>query len=76
MNDILSIENGNNHEVVTLSGGLGNDVLIGRIQGNDSFNGGDGNDYIVPGAGSDTINGGNGYDRVDYTNMTTGVYET
>ncbi len=73
VNDVLSIQNGNNHEVVNLSGGLGNDVLIGRIEGNDLFNGGDGNDYIVPGAGSDTINGGNGYDRVDYTNMTTGV---
>ncbi|MBD2279535.1 bluetail domain-containing putative surface protein [Aphanizomenon flos-aquae] len=75
-NDVLSILATNTFSVVTLSGGLGDDVLIGRIGGNDALSGGDGNDYIAPGTGSDTINGGAGYDRVDYSNLTTGVNVT
>ncbi len=75
-NDVLSILATNTFSVVTLSGGLGDDVLIGRIGGNDALYGGDGNDYIAPGTGSDTINGGAGYDRVDYSNLTTGVNVT
>ncbi|QSV67956.1 MAG: hypothetical protein HEQ12_14230 [Aphanizomenon flos-aquae DEX188] len=75
-NDTLSVLATNDVPVVTLSGGLGDDVLIGRIGGNDALYGGDGNDYIAPGTGSDTINGGAGYDRVDYSNLTTGVNVT
>jgi Ca2+-binding RTX toxin-like protein len=75
-NDVLSILATNTFSVVTLSGGLGDDVLIGRIGGNDSLYGGYGNDYIAPGTGSDIIDGGAGYDRVDYSNLTTGVNVT
>ncbi|BAY64503.1 hypothetical protein NIES22_46010 [Calothrix brevissima NIES-22] len=72
-NDVVSILATNTTPIVTLFGGLGDDVLIGRIDQNDELYGGDGNDYIAPGTGSDTINGGAGYDRVDYSNLTTGV---
>ena len=40
-----------------LSGGLDNDVLIGSKAGNNSLNGGKGNDYIVGGDDYDIING-------------------
>jgi Ca2+-binding RTX toxin-like protein len=85
-NDVLSIYNKNDNPVVTLSGGLGDDVLYGRLNNdslgggnipvNDSLNGGEGDDYILPGTGSDTINGGAGYDRVDYSNLTTSINTT
>ncbi|QSJ20483.1 hypothetical protein JYQ62_18375 [Nostoc sp. UHCC 0702] len=72
-NDALYISETNTHSLVTLSGGLGDDLLAGRVNGNDELHGGEGNDYIAPGGGSDIINGGAGYDRVDYSNLTTGI---
>ncbi|MBD2512496.1 hypothetical protein H6G91_35730 [Nostoc muscorum FACHB-395] len=75
-NDVLSILATNSFPTVTLSGGLGDDVLISRTNGNDVLNGGDGNDYIVLQKVSDTIYGGIGYDRVDYSNLTAGVNVT
>ena len=67
--DYLSIDDKNNNRIVTLSGGLSDDILIGRLTKNDSLDGGDGNDYFRPGDGNDTILGGEGYDRVDYSNL-------
>lgn len=42
------------HMQLTLTGGLGNDVLIGG-DGDDQFNGGDGDDVVMMGAGNDTF---------------------
>lgn len=75
-NDLLFIDERNTNQVVKLSGGLGDDVPIGRLNGNDSLDGSQGNDYIKPGGGLDTINGGSGYDRVDYSNLTTAINVT
>ena len=72
VNDFLYISNDNeneDNETVRLSGFQGDDILIGRLNGNDLLRGGSGNDYIQPGRGEDTINGGSGYDRVDYYNL-------
>ncbi|WP_354702334.1 hypothetical protein DSM112329_02691 [Paraconexibacter sp. AEG42_29] len=46
-----------------LSGGDGNDVIVGWA-GNDQLDGGAGNDVIDGGAGRDTIRGGSGDDRI------------
>jgi len=40
--------------MLTMNGGLGNDILIGS-EGDDLFNGGDGNDTALMGAGDDTF---------------------
>ncbi|MBD9484678.1 retention module-containing protein [Pseudomonas sp. PDM14] len=56
----------------TLSGGSGNDVLIGGA-GNDTLNGGNGDDLLVGGAGNDTLNGGAGIDTASYVDATSGV---
>jgi Ca2+-binding RTX toxin-like protein/uncharacterized protein YkwD len=50
--------------VTSLSGGLGNDVLVGGTA-SDFLNGGSGDDTAVGNAGNDTINGGSGRDSLD-----------
>lgn len=45
----------------TLSGGDGNDLVIGG-SGNNTLDGGDGNDFLISGAGNDRLYGGNGND--------------
>ena len=50
-------------EVLSLSGGGGNDVLTGGLA-NDIINGGDGNDELNGGAGDDIIIAGTGLDRI------------
>ncbi|PPD13685.1 MAG: hypothetical protein CTY25_15325 [Methylobacterium sp.] len=45
----------------TLTGGRGNDTLVGRA-GHDVLNGGNGDDQLVGGAGNDSLNGGAGRD--------------
>jgi Ca2+-binding RTX toxin-like protein len=45
----------------TLTGGDGNDILIGGA-GNDSISGGNGNDILIGGAGADNLTGGAGDD--------------
>ena len=57
---------------VQIYGLAGNDLLAGR-NGDDAIYGGSGNDWIAPDLGNDVIDGGSGYDRVDYSNLTTGV---
>ncbi len=70
----------------TLSGGNGADVLSGKggddfivgdldggVPGDDSIFGGDGADRIAPGGGNNTINAGAGVDRVEYSNLKTGL---
>ena len=47
-----------------LSGGSGNDTLVGDKHAN-TINGGPGNDRIAGGAGNDTLIGGSGNDRLD-----------
>ena len=51
---------------VTLSGGPGNDLLIGG-QGPDTLFGNDGNDILVGGAGDDSLFGDAGSDRFEST---------
>jgi len=46
-----------------ITGTAGPDVM-NLLGGNDTANGGDGNDLICGGAGNDTLNGGNGRDRL------------
>ena len=46
---------------VTLSGGAGNDTLLGGV-GDDSLAGGDGKDTLIGGLGNDTLKGGDGND--------------
>jgi len=46
-----------------ITGTAGPDVM-NLLGGNDTANGGDGNDLICGGAGNDTLNGGNGGDRL------------
>ena len=55
LEQVLGIEN--------ITGGLGNDTLIGDSQPN-VLNGGSGDDILLGMAGNDTINGGNGRDMV------------
>lgn len=63
----------------TLSGGFGNDTLIGSA-GADTLQGGDGDDTLAGGLGADSLQGGAGVDTVSYvgsdgldTNRATGV---
>jgi hypothetical protein len=56
----------------TLSGGDGNDILIG-LGGNDTLNGGEGNDILAGGAGNDALNGGNGVDTASYIDANSAV---
>ncbi len=48
---------------VTLSGGAGNDVLIGT-DNKDSLTGDEGDDSLTGGLGNDTLDGGDGSDRI------------
>jgi Ca2+-binding RTX toxin-like protein len=48
----------------TLTGGAGNDLLIGG-SGHDTLNGGAGNDYLYGGSGNAALNGGAGNDFLD-----------
>ena len=63
-------------ELLTMNGGLGNDILIGS-EGKDLINGGDGNDTALMGAGgdtfvwnpgddNDTVEGQDGFDTLDF----------
>lgn len=65
----------------TLTGGHGNDTLIG-MSGNDTLNGGlgdntiyggSGNDHIIAGGGNDTVYGGQGFDTLDFSGATHSV---
>ena len=49
----------------TLSGGSGNDSLIGGI-GDDTLNGGSGNDVLAGRAGNNELNGGEGHDEYEF----------
>jgi uncharacterized repeat protein (TIGR01451 family) len=53
----------NNTGVETLSGGAGNDLLVGRA-GVDSLVGGEGDDWLYGSLGNDTIKGDAGNDRL------------
>ncbi|MDQ7251718.1 putative Ig domain-containing protein, partial [Dongia sedimenti] len=53
----------------TLTGGAGNDVLLG-LAGNDTIGGGTGDDVLVGGAGNDNFDGGSGNDLVVYSDET------
>ncbi len=46
----------------TLTGGAGNDIIIGRDYNDNTLNGGGGNDILIGGNGDDTLNGGTGND--------------
>jgi Ca2+-binding RTX toxin-like protein len=48
-------------EGVTLNGGLGNDILLGKT-GNDSLLGGPGNDWLAGAGGHNRLDGGDGAD--------------
>src|SRR3990172_1356651 len=64
----------------TITGGAGNDILIG-LGGNDVLNGGDGDDFFYlfsspinfslqgGGLGNETINGGTGFDLIDTSDV-------
>ena len=59
----------------TLTGTAHDDAFFGLI-GDDTLNGGNGNDvfqtgFVSAAFGNDTINGGNGFDRLDYGSNTT-----
>jgi Ca2+-binding RTX toxin-like protein len=64
--------------IENVSGGSGNDVLLGNGglnlllggPGNDSLNGGPANDVLNGGAGADAMTGGGGADSVDYSART------
>jgi Ca2+-binding RTX toxin-like protein len=66
--------------VNTLTGGAGNDLIVG-VGGADILSGGDGNDvFLMPGTsaagnffGNDTINGGNGVDRLEFSRTFAGI---
>lgn len=52
-------------DATTLSGGYGNDTLVGGVGAN-TLQGGDGDDVLVGGIGGDAIQGGAGIDTVSY----------
>ena len=65
--DIISLLTSNTqigHDIVTISGLGGDDLLVGHA-GAIILNGGAGNDYLDGGAGNDTLNGGSGNDTLD-----------
>ncbi len=51
-----------NYFTSTLTGGAGNDIIIGRDGSNNTLSGGAGNDILIGGNGDDTLNGGAGDD--------------
>ncbi|BAM90588.1 putative outer membrane adhesin like protein, multiple VCBS domains [Bradyrhizobium oligotrophicum S58] len=55
-----------------VTGGSGNDILIGSSAAN-TINGGDGDDIIRGGGGNDTIDGGVGIDLLDFSDATAGI---
>ncbi|MBW4638494.1 MAG: hypothetical protein KME05_09705 [Gloeocapsa sp. UFS-A4-WI-NPMV-4B04] len=84
-NDTFDVNNLNNTSVnlVSFSGGAGNDILTGggtstRLivngdAGNDVFIGGSANDILIGGAGSDTLTGGAGADAFRFNAPNEGV---
>src|SRR5215203_569995 len=63
--DVIALdETGGPLPAADLSGGNGNDTLIGG-SANYQLLGGDGNDFLIGGAGNDTLRGGRGNDFVD-----------
>src|SRR6185503_10846606 len=58
--------------IENLTGGAGNDTLVGDGNAN-RLNGGLGNDLLIGGGGADAFVGGDGTDTVSYANATTGV---
>ena len=54
------------YRFTNVTGGLGNDILIGNTVAN-ILNGGAGNDTLIGGAGGDMLEGGAGIDTVDYS---------
>jgi Ca2+-binding RTX toxin-like protein len=81
LNQTLSTKPTANNDVLTdsdsahtLSGGLGNDRIVG-LAGNDTLNGGDGSDTFDGGSGNDKINGGTGVDIALYGGSTAVVFD-
>ena len=62
-NDVIYGRNNSIGTVETLSGGAGDDLLVGRA-GHDELHGGDGNDWLYGSLGKDTIYGDAGNDRL------------
>ena len=53
-------------QVITINGGLGNDVIWGS-DATETLIGGDGNDILFGGSGNDTLTGGAGADTFEFT---------
>ena len=68
--DVLTWLDFVNFEKFNLTGGSGDDVLVGRNMV-DTLTGGAGDDHLVSGMGADILNGGAGFDRwtADYSTM-------
>ncbi len=62
-------------DVENVTGGLGDDTLIGD-DGPNVFHGGPGSDLLRPGGGPDTVDGDDGQDMVSYAGWTQGVHVT
>ncbi|MBD2470493.1 calcium-binding protein [Nostoc sp. FACHB-145] len=72
-NDVITgTNNSNSFFADNLYGGSGNDTINGGA-GNDSFYGGDGNDILNGGAGDDTLYGEAGNDRFIFNSPTQGI---
>ena len=56
----------------SLTGGDGNDTLVGGLDG-DTLSGGNGNDVLVGGGGADSLGGGAGNDYFVFNRTTDGV---
>ena len=61
-----------NADLENITGGSGNDVLIGSAT-NNRLNGGDGNDTLDGGLGADNLIGGNGLDTATYASRAVGL---
>ncbi len=68
-------------EIESVTGGSGNDELMGDIgsnvlnggAGDDAIGGGEGSDTVIGGAGGDTMDGGDGIDLLSYATSKLGV---